>query len=270
MAYKASLIISVYDNTTFLKAVLDSLARQTERNFEIVISEDAEHDSMRDFVASYGFVNDYRHITRPDTGWRKNAALNNAIRHAQSDWLIFIDGDCVLHPRFVEFHTALADERYILAGKRVKLDDALSRRLLADPSEAGAGMQRRLLSRLIAPRGCEFVEDGLFFDPKGPLGFIPAIRKVRNLIGSNMSFSRRAIEAINGFDEDYILPAFGEDRDLTWRFEALGYKHRSVRNLAVQYHLKHRENWSQQEENFAIWREKSARGEYRCKNGLVK
>jgi len=48
-----------------------------------------------------------------------------------------------------------------------------------------------------------------------------------------MSFSQKAIYAINGFDEDYVRPAFGEDRDLSWRFRAAGYQHKSLRNLGV-------------------------------------
>ena len=54
-----------------------------------------------------------------------------------------------------------------------------------------------------------------------------------------MSFSKAAILEINGFDEDYIRPAIGEDIDLTWRFIAAGYHLVAARNLAVQYHLYH-------------------------------
>ena len=118
MSYKASLIISVYDNIPFLRAVLDSLAYQTETNFEVIISEDAEHAELAQFVSSYPFRNDYQHLTQPDEGWRKEKALNNAIRAAKSDYLIFIDGDCVLHPRFIELcrhntcHRGFPDTHY--------------------------------------------------------------------------------------------------------------------------------------------------------------
>lgn len=83
-----------------------------------------------------------------------------------------------------------------------------------------------------------------------------------------MSFSKQAIYTINGFDEDYIRPAIGEDIDLTWRFEAAGYKLVSARNLAVQYHLHHKENWSTQDENISIMKAKQAKNEYICKKGL--
>ena len=85
-----------------------------------------------------------------------------------------------------------------------------------------------------------------------------------------MSFSKNAICKINGFDEDYKLPAVGEDYDLTWRFNAAGFKHKSVRNLAVQYHLQHQENWMNQDENMEICRRKQHNNEFVCKNGLEK
>ena len=85
-----------------------------------------------------------------------------------------------------------------------------------------------------------------------------------------MSFSKKAIEAINGFDEDYILPAVGEDYDLTWRFIAVGSEHKSVRNLAVQYHLYHVENWTDQSHNMEICTQKQLENNYFCKNGLQK
>lgn len=75
---KATLIISVYKNTTFLKAVLDSLAGQTDNRFEVIISEDGNADEMRDFVQGYSFSHPVQHLSREDKGWQKNQALNEA------------------------------------------------------------------------------------------------------------------------------------------------------------------------------------------------
>lgn len=268
---KASVIISVYSNVAALEVVLNSLRNQTERNFEIIISEDAEHESMKDFVANYNFSNPYKHITQQDIGWRKNMALNNAIRIAASDWLIFIDGDCVLHPRFVEFHTAMKDEKVVLAGKRVKLNQFHSEKLIQNLDYIKS-LQKILIKQVFGAKrnGCKFVEEGIFINPKSLFGFIPKMRSMYQLKGCNMSFPKDAALAINGFDEDYTKPAIGEDIDLGWRFAAAGYKMVSVRNLAVQYHLYHKENWTDQEENIAIMNKKMAANEYVCKNGLNK
>lgn len=267
----ASVIISIYRNEKALKAVLDSLKLQTKQDFEIIISEDAEHAHIKEFIERYPFINDCLHLTQPDEGWRKNRALNNAIRAARSNWLIFIDGDCVLHPRFIEQHLRLSGEKNIVAGKRVKLNAELSELLQADVANYRL-IQRHLIHMLWGggKKGCGFIEEGIFISPTSLLGFIPRMRSMYQLKGCNMSFSRSAIEAINGFDEDYVLPAIGEDIDLTWRFEAAGYHLVSARNLAVQYHLYHKENWTDQSENVRIMEEKRKRNEFLCVNGLKK
>lgn len=268
--YKASVIISVYNNIDFLKLVLDSLQLQTEKDFEIIISEDGESETMKSFVESYPFSNVYQHLTQEDAGWQKNKALNNAIRNAKSDWLIFIDGDCVLHPRFVEMHVRYADEKLILAGKRVKLDKRNSEYLKNNFSEAIHKLQRILLRKLLFNKGdVVFVEEGIFISPDGIFDFIPRIRKANRLIGCNMSFSKKAIYTINGFDEAYKLPAVGEDTDLFWRFQAARFKVKSVRNLAVQYHLHHKENWSDNTENRARMLQNQKENRFVCKKGLT-
>lgn len=267
---KASLIIAVYKNTVFLKAVLDSLTNQTEKDFEVIIAEDGESPEMKNFLNDYPFEQSWQHITQKDEGWRKNHAMNRAINASSSNWLIFIDGDCVLHSRFIEMHLRFADEQTILAGKRVKLDKKLSDLLLTNELTISQ-IQKSLLRRLLVGKAkIKFLEEGIFISPDGILGFVPKMRKLNYLKGCNMSFSKQAISAINGFDEDYQLPAIGEDIDLSWRFERAGFKHKSVRNMAVQYHLHHTENWTSQQENAAIMAKKKEKNEYICKNGLIK
>src|SRR5688572_10564625 len=118
---KVSLIISVYKDVDSLRTVLDGLSFQTYKDYEIVISEDGESEEMRSFLNAYTHGNTIVHITQPDVGWRKNQALNHAIGRASGEYLIFIDGDCVLHHKFVENHIRYAAPERILAGKRVKL-----------------------------------------------------------------------------------------------------------------------------------------------------
>lgn len=266
---KCSLIISVYKNTRFLDCVLRSLDYQTEQDFEVIISEDGDSSEMRTYLDAYHSPRPLTHLTQPDVGWRKNQALNNAVRAAKSDQLVFIDGDCVLHPRFIEMHVRHYAPDVILAGKRVMLNQSLSDQLIATPSQV-LHMQPRILSSLLFKRGVERPEEGIFLSPDGPLGFIPRGRKQEYLLGSNMSFSRQAIEHINGFDEDYQKPAFGEDADLAWRFHMAGYRFQSLRNMAVEYHLWHQKGWSDQSEQMAMGAAKRQRGEYICKNGLRK
>jgi len=268
---KASLIISVYNNVPFLEVVLRSVNEQTWNDFEIIISEDGEHKEMRDFIKVFPFKHPWIHIQQEDIGWRKNKSLNKAIMESHSEYLVFIDGDCILHPRFMESHTRMAKEGYILGGKRLKLNDALSTEFLNGNRtyrNIGVYLLRNLLR--INKLGIRFPEEAFVISPDSLLRSIPKIRKLKELRGCNMSFTKKAILDINGFDEDYVKPAIGEDADITWRFKMAGYKLRSVRNLAVEYHLFHTEIWNEQKENAELMEVKQHIGRYRCLNGILK
>ncbi|MFM6976257.1 MAG: glycosyltransferase [Sphingobacteriaceae bacterium] len=266
---KASLIISVYKNVRDLKVVLDALAFQTEKRFEIIISEDGNSLEMKTFVENYQTEFKLTHLSQADIGWRKNQALNNAIRASSSPYLIFIDGDSVLHHRFIENHLRFASPKDILAGRRIKFGVKYSNKLRAMPL---LKFEKSIFGNLYAllSDGVKFIEEGIYINPDGPFRFIANKRTVSWITGCNFSCYKDALVSINGFDEDYIKPAIGEDVDLTWRWIGLGYQIKSVRNYAVQYHLYHIENWTSQDENIAIMEEKKARNAFRCENGLEK
>lgn len=258
---KASLIISVYKNTTFLKSVLDGLAYQTEKDFEIIISEDGQSTEMKQFVETYPFENEWQHLTQEDLGWRKNRALNRAILAARAEHLVFIDGDCVLHPRFIEMHIQHFQTNTILAGLRVMLNEKETKRLLQDSTRLRK-LQPVIWRSLLVGNGIKRPEEGIF------VPYLNKIRKLNYLTGCNMSFSKKAILSINGFDEDYTKPAYGEDTDLVWRFKMAGYAFCSLRNQAVEYHLCHPRSWTDQSENMQKGLEKKSRGEYVCRHGI--
>lgn len=267
----ASLIISVYSNTSALGAVLHSVYEQTFSNIEVIVSEDAQHDHMQRFIEEYPTPPNRKivHMTQSDEGWRKNMALNRAIAAASTPYIIIIDGDCVLHPRFVEFHMRLAQRGYVVGGKRVKLNKKLTDFLLSNPNKIDKipSMLRPYLFGFKNDKPA-FLEEGFFLSPSRILGFIPHLRKMTQLKGCNLSFFRDDIIAINGFDEQYVSPAIGEDIDLTWRFLRNGCKLRSARNLAVQYHLYHKENWTQQQHNIEIMEHNRRADKYICDRGI--
>ncbi|MEY3678087.1 MAG: hypothetical protein RI924_228 [Bacteroidota bacterium] len=266
---KISLIISIYKNIADLKVVLDALTLQTERKFEVIISEDGSATEVADFIKNYQSPFQIKHLSQPDEGWRKNQALNRAIAASNADYLIFIDGDCVLHPRFVENHLRLSNPKGIVAGKRIKLGPLVSDKLRKGSLDTFVkGFLFKLPS--LFKDHAQFVEEGMYIDPDGPLGFLTKLRTMKWLKGCNFSCYKSALIDINGFDEDYQKPAIGEDIDLTWRFKGLGYRLISARNTAVQYHLYHKENWTSQEENMAMMASKQANNNFVCLNGLKK
>lgn len=263
-----SVIVSVYKNIENLKAILDALEQQSYRDFEVIVSEDGNSEEMRNFVKCYKTDLNIQHITQIDKGWRKNKALNNAIKNSYGEYLIFIDGDCVPHLKFVEEHVTNAEKRKILMGTRVELNSVYSDLL---QKEGMVLFSKNYLKRIIfmAINKVKFVGKGIYINPNSVLKFVLAKnKKSKSLIGCNMSFYKTAILELNGFDEDYILPAAGEDDDLVWRFEALGYGFKSVKNLAIQYHLYHEKNWSDSSINIAIMLKKQTEKNYFCLNGI--
>ncbi|MDG5815333.1 glycosyltransferase [Chitinispirillales bacterium ANBcel5] len=266
-----SLIISVYKNVQYLNLVLESVKKQTFKDFEVIISQDGDDRTIGEYLEKSQCTFPIIHLTQKDLGWRKNKALNRAIEASGSDYLVFIDGDCLLHPRFMEQHISNKKEKVVLGGKRIKLDPLTTDHLMngtLNPQTINRYIIRNI--HKLKKTGARYIEEGLFIRPEGFFQFVPKLRRINQLKGCNMSFSKSAAYDINGFDEDFIRPAIGEDIDLTWRFEMAGYKLQSVRNLAVTYHFHHQENWSDQSQNIMEMEEKQSKGLYFCSNGLKK
>lgn len=262
---KASVIISVYKDTHSLSAVLDSLKLQTESHFETIISEDGCSNEMAIFVQQYNWFCSFTHLTQEDLGWRKNRALNRAVSVAKAPWIIFIDGDCVVHPSFVEMHLKYAMDDRVLLGKRVKLSESISKSIKHSDISV-FDLQKMLPKLLLCHKGCRYVDEGFVLFPSSDKEF----RKVKNLTGCNFSLSKKSLIKVNGFDEDYTRPAVGEDLDIHWRLKAAGLQMFSVRNRAVMFHLYHRSNWCSQEENVSMMKDKISKGDWYCSNGLDK
>jgi GT2 family glycosyltransferase len=65
-------------------------------------------------------------------------------------------------------------------------------------------------------------------------------RSERGLLGANFSIHKADLIAINGFDERYTQPTFGEDSDVELRLRLNGVRFRSVISMAVMYHCHHK------------------------------
>ena len=270
---KITIIISVYKNVKALKLVLDSILNQSVPVDEIIVSEDGESIEMKEFITTLN-IDNLVHLTQEDLGWRKNIALNNSIRKASGDYLIFIDGDVVLHPRFVEGHLYCSKPKRVCAGKRVELGAGYSQKLF-DGEITVKKLANSFIRRIISLHkdNVRHYEDGIYISPKGYLyNNIIQKKRINYLIGCNFSCYKADIESINGFNEDYKLPAIGEDVDINWRFRADGTEVISCRNIANVYHLWHKKGFGSNEGeiNNKILKENFDANRFVCLNGLKK
>lgn len=238
---KLSLIIAVYNKPENLRFVLSACARQSFKEFEVIVADDGSGPQIKDVINDtlkqrYGFP--IAHLWHDDKGWRKNPMLNNAIRATTSDYLVFIDGDCLPSKHFLLDHWNERDENKVLLGRRVETSERWSKALTLEKIRSGEFERYGWEEWKDGFRGDSLrVEDGIRMPSKMLRNLL--LRNVRGMLGSNFSVSKKHLVAINGFDELYDGPGCGEDSDPQYRLSLIGVTGKSLRNLAVQYHIWH-------------------------------
>jgi len=269
-----SIIISVYKDTEALGFILESLEKQTRLPDEIIISEDGNSTEMHDFIASQtNRFSNLIHLTHEDDGWRKNIAMNNAIKAASKEYLIFIDGDCVPYSTFIQAHVENAQHGIVLCGKRFELGPKFTDKVKRNELKI-SDIEKKFfwyLPAMIAD-DARHPEDGLIFKSHSFISRQIHKRHVRHILGCNFSCYKEDFLTINGFDETYRLPAEGEDVDPSWRFRGMGIELKSCRNNANILHLYHPKRFSAVEGdvNKAIMKKHIAENAFFCKNGIYK
>lgn len=253
---KATLIISVYKDVEALHAIFRSLKKQVEKDFDVIVSQDADDPCFDELIQAY--TNDFAitHIQQEDIGFRKNRMLNKAIKISKTNILIFIDGDCVLHPRFIQQHALLLHEGRFCVGRRVDLDAKTSQ---AIKNGTCVLPSIKMLFKNKATR----IEEGFFLP-----GFL---RKHKpKLLGCNMSWHKNDLIKLNGFDETYETPGFGEDTDIEFRAKKAGIKPYSTRFRTIQYHLFHERPTREDQVKISkeLYYERIKRVSYQCQKGL--
>jgi two-domain glycosyltransferase len=176
-------------------------------------------------------------VWQPDEGFRLSAARNRAIREATGELIVFVDGDCLLRPDFVEAHQQVAERGFATAGNRVLLGQAVT-------ADIEAGRQNPLdwscLRWLMAwRRGDVNHALGLLRLP-GQWWRRMSGRPWRHFKGCNMALWRDDLVRLNGFEEEIAGWGF-EDTDLILRWFNLGGRLKSGRFATTVLHLWHRE-----------------------------
>lgn len=239
---KASIIISVYNRFDFLQLVLAGLEIQTEPSFEVIISDDGSNEQFVTQLRALCQVSPLKisHNWHADDGFRKNRILNTSIHSARGVQLIFLDGDCIPHPAFVAEHLIHGGLGRCLAGRRIDISDRLTRQLT--PIKVRQGMLQSPVT--MAGQLVDFLLRRTFHFMNGFYIATPLLRgyfnrKERGLLGANFSVMKADLVAINGFDERYTAPTFGEDSDVEFRLRLQGIKVIPMLNIAVVYHCYH-------------------------------
>ena len=236
-----TLIISFYKNTRMLDLVLASLINQTYKNFGVIICDDGSPAEIVALVHNQleNLSIPCQHLWHEDIGFRKNRILNWGIQNTTSDYLFFIDQDCILHPEFMREHVEGKKENGVLCGRRINLTHTVSK--LLSPKRVVSGfIEKNIWWILLAGL---FMKDnngikGIYY--RNPFLRMWANQKPRGIVGCNFSLHRKNLLDINGFDTRYEGAGFGEDSDIEYRLTLNGVRMIPACNTTVQYHIYHR------------------------------
>lgn len=263
-----TLIIAVYNNAGWLRFILAALQRQSFKSFEVIIADDGSGPEVTEVIEQFtsAAFPTIKHIRHEDVGWRKNVVLNKAVRASSSDYLVFIDGDCVPHKLFLEDHWFERGNRVVLCGRRAEMSERWTRQLTLERIANGSFESIGISEWYDGLRNhAHRIEDGLRFRSQ----FLRRILhgQHRGLLGSNFSLHRDDLLAINGFDEEYDGPGCGEDSDIEYRLRIAGVNVKPLRHRAIQFHLYHPRTTPSPRslERFNVVRE---RKEFWCERGL--
>lgn len=189
-----SIIVPVYNRPDEVRELLESLAAQTDRGFELVLVEDGSTITCREQADAYASRLSLQYFYKSNEG--RSIARNYGMERARGDWMAFVDSDCVLPPDYVE---------------------RLRAELRRDPSiECFGGPDDAHESFTPTQKAINFAMTS-FLTTGGIRGGKVSMEKFvpRTF---NMGFSRRVYERVGGFRE-----MFSEDIDMSTRIRLAGF-----------------------------------------------
>lgn len=239
MADLISVIVATYNRPDALDAVLRSLARQSDGNFEVLVADDGSRPDTAAVVTRWQGRIGRRlvHVWHPDDGFRLAEIRNRAILAAAGVYCVFLDGDCLARRDFVAAHRALAEHGWFVTGNRVLLSRELTQRVLSESLEA----ERWTAAQWLTARSSRRINRlaPLMSLPLGPFRKIEA-HAWRGARGANIAVWRSDLVAVDGFDSGFA--GWGrEDSDLFVRLLRAGVRRKDGRYATGVLHLWHPE-----------------------------
>lgn len=234
-----SIVITTYNRSDALIAVLRGLAAQDDQGFEVVVADDGSttlHQSaMQKAAQALGLA--ITHVWHPDVGFTASRVRNLGVSAARGAYVVFMDGDCVPETDFVRRHRQLRQSGCFVNGSRVLLGAALSQAVL-EARETVFGQSATAWLRRWWSKDANKLT-GLLRLPDGAWRIQPGFRW-RGIRSCNMGVWRADFEAVNGFDESFV--GWGhEDADFVLRLHNLGTVRKNGYCATEVYHLWHLE-----------------------------
>ncbi|WP_024298593.1 glycosyltransferase family 2 protein [Methylomicrobium lacus] len=258
---RISVIVTTYNWPEALKLCLDSLCAQTDRDFEILIADDGSRpenlDKARRYCAEAQVPVDYVH--HEDKGFRAGTIRNKAAALSRGDYLLFVDGDCLMRPDFISKHRQLAEAGHFVPGNRILLSQAFTAEVLDKPLPLYLRNWPYFCLLRLQDKINRVLP--LLQLPLGPLRLLQP-QKWEKAMTCNLAVWKSDFIAVNGFDE--LFEGWGyEDSDLVIRLIHAGIRRKEGRFAVPVLHLWHpHHDKSRQDINYQRLMERLARQEF--------
>lgn len=200
---KFSIIIPVYNRPNEVQELLESLAVQTSKNFEVLLIEDGSTVRCDAVADKFKEQIDVKYFFKPNSG--RSLTRNYGMERATGDYLVFFDSDCVIPEHYFEILTRELSENYCDC--------------FGGPDRAHESFS--VLQKAISHSMTSFITTGgirggkKVMDKYTPRTF-------------NMGFSMEVYHKVGDFKD-----MFGEDIDLSLRIQAAGFTTRLIHDAYV-------------------------------------
>ena len=265
---KTSIAICFYERVDFLERCLDSLKSDANDIHEVVIADDGSSEEVvvqvKELAKHYPFP--VVHVWHPRQGPRRSATRNDGIRASSGEYIIFLDADFAVLPGTVRSHIEAAKHGNFAAGRCKYTSEEQCQKILTE------GASAPLLESIYS----ELADDPIEKEHRRFMRYTWLYRfglcsARRITFGGHFSAFKKDIEAVNGYDENYVGWG-GEDIDFALRMVLSGCRGTSVIKSARILHM-----WHPREMGNKHWKEGQNVGylhrksvEVFCENGLVR
>lgn len=261
-----SVVITTYNRSDALLAVLHGLSLQSDRHFEVIVADDGSMEKHRRLIVDSDVAKALRvvHVWHPDIGFTAARIRNRGVAAANSAYVVFLDGDCVPDVDFIAQHKALAQAGFFVNGSRVLLSPELTQRVL-DATEQICGRSKPFWLKQCALGHASKLTHLLRLSD--------GARRVRRefswkgIRSCNMGVWKADFERVDGFDESFI--GWGhEDADFVLRLHHCGVMRKNGFCATEVFHLWHKEASRNNElQNAEVVRERVKTGVIRASLG---
>jgi len=227
----SSLIISTYNRVDTLNLTLKSVTQQVTMPNEVIVADDGSTEETKQCVEEWRskFPCALVHCWHEDKGFRLAHIRNRAINVSQGEYIISIDGDVILHPKFIADHLSSVQPKRFIQGSRVLLSEGLTSNVLKEGRTSFKVFEGGMNNRINALHS-QTLKSILSRE----------VNHLKSIRGCNMSFWKRDLQMVNGFNEE--IEGWGrEDTELVVRLFNSGIRRFNLKGGGIMYHLFHHE-----------------------------